>query len=71
MKLTYWVVECEDDSQAYNLRAKTKREAVARAQLENDSYDPSSVRKVTIEYADGFDLLAQCLGEGGIYEGGN
>jgi hypothetical protein len=25
--------------------------------------------KVTVEYSNGLDLLKQCLGEGGIYEG--
>jgi hypothetical protein len=67
MKLTYWMAECLNDSSAYNLRAKTKREVVAMLDehWDRSSYGPP--RKVTVEYADGFDLMAECLSEGGAY----
>lgn len=65
MKLTYWSIECMEDSNAYDIRTKTKREALAKLA---DHFDPegfaSVVERITIEYADGFDLLDSCLGEG-------
>ena len=64
MKLTYWIAECFDDSDAYNIRAKTRKEATAMlAKYHNpESYGP--VKKVSVEYLDGFDLVTMALGEG-------
>lgn len=69
MRLTYWCCASLDDSSAYNIRTKTKKEASAI----RDEDDPYRVRysdpfKVTVEYSDGLDLLRMCLGEGGIAE---
>lgn len=74
MRLTYWIAECLNDSQAYNIRERTKREAkeeLARRQGEyaelgcsGPRYSP--VRKVTVEYDDGFDLMWMCLSAGGV-----
>lgn len=66
MKVTYWYSRCLDDSDAYSIRVRTKREAVARVQEAGGGYGP--VMKVTVEYRDGFDLLQRCLGEGRLYE---
>jgi len=62
-KLTYWVAP-SDDNRAYNIRARTKREAEARRQEWGpEGYEP--VRKVEVEYEGAFDLMEQCSGEGG------
>ncbi len=63
MKLTYWVCPRKHDSQAYALRARTKKEALALLS-EHSSEDYDSPQKVVVEYKDGFDLLQKCLGEG-------
>lgn len=73
MKLTYWVSNQSDDHPCYNIRAKTKAEchrkrneaadSDAKADECAGSYGP--VRKVTVEYLDGFDLMLSCLEEGG------
>ena len=64
MKLTYWIAECLDDSHVYNIRARTRREVVAAlASYDVASYGPP--KKVTFEYRDGFDLMNECLREGG------
>jgi hypothetical protein len=66
MKLVYWCCARRDDSSAYNIRARTKREAnKQRAEMPN-SYDEPV--KVVIKYADAFDLIERALGEGGIGE---
>jgi len=65
MKLTYWIAEIETDHQAYNVRAKTRREAKAMV-AERDWQDYGPVRKITVEYRNAFDLIERALGEGGI-----
>lgn len=63
-KLTYWVCDTRNDSPAYNIRAKSKREAVAKyeAAIANGcSYDKP--RKVEMVYRDAFDLMSWCLSE--------
>jgi len=69
MKLTYWIARCTSDSEAYSIRERTKKAAKERlakaAQTEIEwrtHYGP--LHKVTVEYADGFDLLKQCSEEG-------
>ena len=59
--LTYWVAECLDDSKAYSIRAKTKKEAEAKRNANPLAYDEP--RKVSIYYKDAFDLMLVCLGE--------
>ncbi len=68
MRLTYWVAKCLNDSPVYSIRRKTKK-AVVEA-LDSGNWDASNYekpKKVTVEYRDAFDLLGQCLGEGGGY----
>lgn len=68
MKLTYWIAEIKNDSPAYNLRGKTRK--AVQAELDGGNHDPSNFeapRKVTVEYRDGFDLLTECLSEGGAW----
>jgi hypothetical protein len=62
MKLTYWVAPCLDDSPAYNIRAKTKRDCLAEREARGArSY--GEPQKHVIEYDDAFDLMEQCLSE--------
>jgi hypothetical protein len=63
MKLRYWVCRCLDDSEAYNIRSKTKKEAKARRE-EAGPERFSAPYKVELEYKDGFDLADSLLGEG-------
>lgn len=66
MKVTYWVAPYLDDSSAYSIRAKTRREVIQALSRYPDNgagiFGP--IEKVTVEYEDGFDLLRKCLGEG-------
>ena len=66
MKLTYWYCECLHDSEVYNIRAKTKREA-NKIRNENGPNDFGPATKVTVEYYDKLDLLIECMGEGSGY----
>jgi len=61
--LTYWYCECLDDADAYSFVAKTKREAKAMREGQENSYAPPVKR--TIEYRDAFDLFDWVTGEGG------
>ncbi len=64
MKLTYWHAENHDDHKCYDIRAQTKKEALAqKAAGEANGSDFGPVEKVEIEYASGFDLLVQALSE--------
>jgi hypothetical protein len=66
MKVTYWHAECLNDSQAYSIREKLKRNAVAaKAAADPEAYGP--ITKVTVEVEDVFDLLRLALGECGAY----
>jgi hypothetical protein len=69
MRLTYWIAVCLDDSEVYNIRAKTKKDVL---RILKDSGNPDGVgfgkpRKVTVEYEDNFDLMEQCMSEGRGY----
>jgi hypothetical protein len=66
MKLTYWVSERLDDSNCYNIRTKTKKEALAKV-LQYSHGQWGAVHKVEIEYKDAFDLMLLCCEEGGAY----
>lgn len=60
MKLTYYRAAHVSGNTAKDLRSRTKKDCTAVRGLHGaDNYD--DVRKVTIEYKDGFDLLTQCL----------
>ena len=67
MKLKYWIAQCIPDRKR-SIRARTKK--VCQAQL--DSYSGfhfySEPRKVTIEYADAFDLMIQAINRSGLDE---
>lgn len=66
MKLTYWVCRCIDDSDAYSIRDKTKKAAVARREEYGaEGFEP--VKKVTVEYLDAFDLMNECTTEGRLW----
>jgi len=64
MRLTYWQAINHGDSECYNIRCKTKKEAVAvLANIWNPG-DFGPIEKVVLEYADGFELMECLLGEG-------
>lgn len=66
--LTYWACACLDDSDVYNIRARTRREAVEQRQRAGtDRFGPPV--KVKVDYTDAFDLLQLCLSEARVYEG--
>jgi hypothetical protein len=65
MKLSYWYAPRIDDSDAYSIRTRTKKQALEALEYFYGSYGP--VRKVTIEYQDGFDLMLACMSEGRGY----
>lgn len=67
MKLQYWVCECLDDSSCYNIRTKTKKEAVRLREANGGAERFGPPTKVILEYEDGFDLMMNCMGEGGPY----
>lgn len=68
MKLIYWTAENLNDSKCYSIREKTRKAVIAKL-AENITTEYGPVRKVIIEYADAFDLMKECTGEGGLYEG--
>jgi len=59
MKLTYWYAECNNDSDVYSIRTRTKREAKETI-AERGHSEFGLIRKVTIEYKDAFDLMQAC-----------
>jgi len=66
-KLVYWICDVREDSKAYNIRARTKKEAVQkRAEYGAEHYDEP--RKFEIVYKDAFDLMNVCLSEARGYE---
>jgi len=67
MKLTYWYAEHLTDSDCYSIRERTKKAALAR-KAEDDFNRYGPVVKVIVDYSDGFDLLTQATGEGGIWQ---
>lgn len=69
MTLTYWVAQCKNDSEAYNIRRKTKKEVVEAVAADWSPSSYTKPKKVTVVYKDAFELLCDCLGEGGIFEG--
>lgn len=65
-KLVYWICEVRGDSPAYNIRAKSKKEAEARRLGHEKHYNPPV--KHEIFYKDAFDLMDICLSEARGYE---
>jgi len=67
MKLTYWKAERLDDADAYSIREKTRKAALAKlAEYEDTDYGVrfGPLVKVTLDYSDGFELMECLLGEG-------
>jgi|TARA_R100000084_G_C4612494_1_gene128851 hypothetical protein len=72
MKLVYWIAVCTDDSSAYNLRAKTRKECkrlLEEQKARGGARFSDNIKRVEVHYASGFDLIDQALGEGGIEPG--
>ena len=69
MKLTYWIANCMDDSQAYSIRRKTKKAVVEALEAHDDEWKMSfsPPHKVTVEYKDSFELMMECMQEGSGY----
>jgi len=63
-KLTVWIAEQSDDHPAYNIVARTKKDAL-RQIAERPSTDFEAPRKVELFYRDAFDLYEMVTGEGG------
>ncbi len=66
-KLTYWCVPIKTDNACYNIRAKTKRDALAQVK-EYSHHEWGEIEKVEVYYDDSFDLMCQAMGEGGLLE---
>jgi hypothetical protein len=65
-QLTYWYCQCLDDSDAYSLVTKTKKEALAMLAERSDVADYyAPPEKRTIDYKDAFDLFYWATSEGG------
>ena len=70
--LTYWVANCLNDHSCFNIRKKTKKEVVAEIAAHYNPAHYEKPKKVSVEYENAFDLMAQCIdGEsyGGYWEG--
>jgi hypothetical protein len=64
MKLTVWIMTQNDDSECYNIIARTKKDALAQAAAR--TYCTwSEPKRMVIEYKDAFDLFDLATGEGG------
>jgi hypothetical protein len=66
VKLSYWVARAVGDSQVYSIREKTRKAAVARRKEYGEEHFEPPV-KVSFEYDNAFDLMKECLSEGGGY----
>lgn len=66
-KLTYWFCESLSDSSVYNIRTKSKKEAVEERIKRGEEYYTKPV-KHEINYKNAFDLLDICLSEARGYE---
>ena len=53
--LTLWVARRTDDSDAYSIIAKTRKECQRQVEESHGSFDP--IEKQTIYYKDAFDLF--------------
>ena len=70
-KLTYWVCPLRptnnmDDDQHYNIRAKTRKEAVRMVKASGRSEDYAPPIKNTIHYNGVFGLVKECFGPNGV-----
>ena len=62
-KLTVWIAVRTDDSEAYSIIGKTKKEVLKKLERACGNYEP--VVKQEIYYKDAFDLFDWLTGEGG------
>ncbi len=68
MKLKLWIGQQTDDAAAYNVVAKTKKEAQAQMIAKKAYIRYEALYRVEIEYQDAFDLFKISTGEwGGRY----
>lgn len=63
-KLTVWIMTQDDDNQAYNIIAKTKKDALEQASKRTYT-EWSEPKRMTIHYRDAFDLFELATGEAG------
>jgi hypothetical protein len=67
MKLTYCVADALTDHPAYSIRERTRKACKERVEAQGEYANQyGEPRKIVVEYQDGFDLVRQALGEGGI-----
>ena len=66
MRLIYWAAKRLDDSQCYNIRERTRQEAIAKRKAYlDDGLQYGPVTKVEVEYQGGrFGLMLALLEEG-------
>jgi hypothetical protein len=65
MRITYWVAKCLTDRDSYSVRGKI-RQVVEERLKERNAADYGPPKMVTTpEFNGSFDMLEQCLGEGG------
>jgi hypothetical protein len=64
-KLTYWVAECETDSECYSIIDRTKKGAIAKIEAADKCNRYGKVHKRFIEYKDAFDLFDWLTSEAG------
>jgi hypothetical protein len=69
-KLEYWVAPHKSDARCYWIRAKTRREVDILRWKSGDGDSYHEPTKVVVEYRDSYDILEQCLSEGGLLEEG-
>jgi hypothetical protein len=63
-KLTFWIAEQHEDSDCYNLVARTRKALlVMMSERPHVRYD--APKKVVVEYKDAFDLFDWVTSEGG------
>ena len=73
-KLTFWIAEQHDDSDCYNLVARTRKDLIAKVRdyTGKDQYPTNAhqgrhdaPKKVVVEYKDAFDLFDLLTSESG------
>ena len=64
MKLTVWIMTQDEDSECYNIIAKTKKAALEEA-ADRPRTKWSEPKKMEIHYRDAFDLFALATSEAG------
>lgn len=65
MRVAYWVAKRLDDSDAYTIREKTRIAVEQKLQAVEVGRYGQPKRVLTPDFAGSFDMLSQCLSEGG------